>query len=331
STVLGAPGKVRNLTAEGKAGKIVLNWEAPLSDGGSQITNYKVYRGLSSDNLSLLATLGAQYSYTDTNITSGTEYFYAISAVNGYGEGILSDVVSAKAFWVPGKVQYLEAICGNATVTLTWYPPLSDGGSPILKYNIYRGLNESNLTKIAEVINTNYTDKNLKNGVSYYYAVSAENAAGEGERVIVSGTPFTVPGKILQVSVVSKILQVSLEWSKPDDGGSPITGYRIYRWAEGEEERLLAEISGENTSYMDLTVKPGKTYHYRVSAVNSAGEGEKSEEITVTVESAEGIVFGCLLGIAALVVVAIVVLVLLLYFLFFRKKKETKGEGIQQK
>ncbi|MEM3567438.1 MAG: fibronectin type III domain-containing protein [Thermoplasmata archaeon] len=322
ATVIGTPGKVRNLTAEGKAGKIVLNWEAPLSDGGSQITNYKVYRGLSSDNLSLLATLGVQYSYTDTNITSGIEYFYAVSAVNGFGEGLLSDVVSAKAIGVPSKVQYLEAKPGNGTVLLTWYPPLSDGGSPVIKYNIYRGLNESNLTKIAEVSNTNYTDKNLKNGVRYCYAVSAENAAGESERAIVSTTPFTVPGKVLNLRVLSKLLCVTLEWTKPtDDGGSEITAYRIYRWADGENETLLEEVEAGNTTYIDSSVEPGKTYHYRVSAVNAAGEGEKSDEIRVTVESGEAIVNACLLGILLAVIAGVVVVALLVYFLFLRKKK----------
>ncbi|MEM3413788.1 MAG: fibronectin type III domain-containing protein, partial [Thermoplasmata archaeon] len=77
-----------------------------------------------------------------------------------------------------------------------------------------------------------------------------------------------------------------------------------------------------NTTYIDISVEPGKSYHYRVSAVNGAGEGEKSNEITATVETSEAIVNTCILGILLVVIAGIVVVVLLIYFLFLRKKKK---------
>ncbi len=72
---------------------------------------------------------------------------------------------------------------------------------------------------------------------------------------------------------------VRLSWSTPDNGGSAITGYRIYRGTNAGAETLLATMSGTGTSYTDSTAAAGVTYYYQVSAVNAIGEGSRSCEV----------------------------------------------------
>jgi beta-lactamase superfamily II metal-dependent hydrolase len=76
--------------------------------------------------------------------------------------------------------------------------------------------------------------------------------------------------------------QVTLDWLAPaSDGGASITGYRIYRsLVPGTEGTLLVTIS--STSHVDGQLTNGQTYYYRVSAVNSAGEGAKTGERAAT-------------------------------------------------
>lgn len=66
---------------------------------------------------------------------------------------------------------------------------------------------------------------------------------------------------------------VTLTWPTPDDGGSPITEYRIYRGTASGNETFLASTTTTKGTYVDNTAAPGTTYYYRVTAVNAIGEG----------------------------------------------------------
>jgi uncharacterized repeat protein (TIGR01451 family) len=70
--------------------------------------------------------------------------------------------------------------------------------------------------------------------------------------------------------------RVRLEWSQSDDGGSPVTGYKIFRRSEGTET-LLKRV-GKVTSYVDNLLNQGLTYSYRVVAINAVGESCGSDE-----------------------------------------------------
>lgn len=66
-----------------------------------------------------------------------------------------------------------------------------------------------------------------------------------------------------------------ISWQEPDDHGSSITAYKVYRGGS-----LLATVGGDARNYTDTTIQAGQTYSYRVSAVNAQGEGPLSNEVT---------------------------------------------------
>ncbi len=76
-------------------GYVNLKWNAPSNNGGSAITNYKIYRGTTSGAETLLTTIGNMLTYNDTNVNNGQTYYYKISAVNSAGESANSSVISA--------------------------------------------------------------------------------------------------------------------------------------------------------------------------------------------------------------------------------------------
>ncbi len=91
ATPPGAP----TLSAAARFSSVNLTWTAP-SDNFSPITGYNVYRGTTAGTETLLKKLGNVTSYRDAGLKNGTTYFYRVSAVNGVGEGPLSNERSAQ-------------------------------------------------------------------------------------------------------------------------------------------------------------------------------------------------------------------------------------------
>ena len=95
STVVpGAP----TLTATAGDAQVSLSWTVP-SDGGSSILFYNIYR---STTATVTATVqgppiatSTVTSYTDTGLSNGTTYDYAVTAVNAVGQGLPSNLASA--------------------------------------------------------------------------------------------------------------------------------------------------------------------------------------------------------------------------------------------
>ena len=84
------PDAPQNLTATAGASTVTLDWDA-VTDA----TSYNVYRGVSSSSKVLLASALTATAYVDTNVTSGTTYFYQVTAENSDGESNGSAEVSA--------------------------------------------------------------------------------------------------------------------------------------------------------------------------------------------------------------------------------------------
>ncbi len=101
ATPASVPGPPQGLIAQAGIEKITLTWLPPADNGGSAITNYSLYRGLTSGAEVHLVTLGNVFTHTDTGLVGEQEYFYKVSATNGVGEGPMSNEASATAMVPP--------------------------------------------------------------------------------------------------------------------------------------------------------------------------------------------------------------------------------------
>src|SRR5947208_30110 len=278
------PSAPQNLQATAGIGNVTLHWQVPSSDGGSATTGYKIYRSSSSGTEGYLTTLGSVTSYTDTGLARGHTYFYKITAVNYIGTSPESNEASATTPTIPSAPQNLQATAGIGNVTLSWQVPSSNGGSPITGYKIYRSSSsgtEGYLTTVGNV--TSYTYTRLASGHTYFYKITAVNSIGTSRTTNdASATTFTIPSAPQNLKATSSSSSVTLSWHAPSsDGGSPITGYKIYRSSSSGTEGYLVTV-GNVTSYTDTGLASGHTYFYKITAVNSIGTSRATNDASAT-------------------------------------------------
>lgn len=273
-----------------------VSWQAPNDDGGSPITGYVVeIRDYNRKSWKELETVRENvFSYLSTKLEQGTRYSYRISAENKYGRSEpveIDEPVEAKySFNVPDAPQ--NCVAKDVTKTsclVTFEPPKSDGGSPIIGYIIERKQTVTSkwIRLNSEPISTlSYKCNDLIDDIEYEFRVYAENKAGLSEpsepcKPFTAKNPFDRPGppENLKVGTVTKN-SIELNWTKPsNDGGSPIKGYRIERrnpknmkWIPMEN---LGRITQCNHKIDGLT--EGKEYEFRVIAFNEAGDSDPSQ------------------------------------------------------
>ena len=90
------PGAPQNLNAPTGDGEVSLEWDAPSSNGGFKITEYKYsYRESSSDSWDTEGSAGTEQEKTITGLTNSTEYEFRVRAKNSLGFGPWSDTINA--------------------------------------------------------------------------------------------------------------------------------------------------------------------------------------------------------------------------------------------
>jgi parallel beta-helix repeat protein len=268
-------------------GYINLTWDAPF-DGGAPITQYFIYRnGTSGPFVTLLPeTLW----FNDTDVVNGVTYTYFISANNSLGEGEQTDDLPVIAGGVPSRPLDLTLDVGDSQVTLTWTAPVADGGMPIINYRVYRALVLGDWEEIEPFTTSlTYMDNTVTNGITYFYAVTARNVVGESDySQEKSGTPQGVPDEPTLLTAVGWNSYVIITWDEPfSDGGSPVTGYKLYRATSSNITDSELIHTGNVFFYNDSTVTNNVTYFYWVSAVTDDGEGLKAGSVNATPEPPE--------------------------------------------
>ncbi|HET6211162.1 MAG TPA: PKD domain-containing protein, partial [Jatrophihabitans sp.] len=116
---------------------------------------------------------------------------------------------------------------------------------------------------------------------------SPQKSASSSVSITASPIAGTPPGAPTGLTATPGNGQASLSWTAPaNNGGVSITSYRVYRGTSSGTETLLTSGGcsglGAVLSCNDTGLTNGQTYYYKVSAVNSLGEGPQSTETSVT-------------------------------------------------
>jgi subtilisin family serine protease len=282
------------LSATATTTSINLSWTAP-DDGGSAITGYEVFRRAEGavDGTSI-ATLGpGELSHSDSNVAVGETWHYRVVASNAEGASPPSNEASATVPSTPPpdpeapSAPTLSAEATESSIELSWTTPADDGGAQIIGYQIYRGPSATELAFLDESAGLTYSDSAVAPGETWYYQVAAVNSVGPGDRsntmsATVPEPPPVEPPSAPSLTATRGNGSVTLNWTAPfADGGAPVTNYEIYRGTASGTAVRVATV-GNVLTYRNTGLVNGTTYWFQVAAVNSAGPGERSNEVSAT-------------------------------------------------
>ena len=139
------------------------------------------------------------------------------------------------------------------------------------KYRVYRKTSKSDWKHIGTTSKTYYTDKTAKSGTKYYYAVKAQNEAGNSS-LSSSLSKYYLSDPTLKTPKSTK-KGIKLEWSKVKGAD----GYVIsYKTGSGSYKELTTVKGGSKVTYTHTKAKKGKTYTYKVKAYKSKTYGAYS-------------------------------------------------------
>uniref|UniRef100_A0A7M4ETG5 Myomesin 2 n=1 Tax=Crocodylus porosus TaxID=8502 RepID=A0A7M4ETG5_CROPO len=287
-----APGRV--VGTRNTRTSVVVQWDKPKH--GEDLFGYYIdYSVVGSNHWESSNHKPIKYNrFVVHGLDTGEKYIFRVKAVNAIGTSENSQesepITVQAALTCPSYPYGITLLnCDGHSMTLGWKLPRFSGGSPVLGYYIdkreahHRNWHEVNSSPIKERI---YTVEDLTENSFYEFKIAATNIVGIGqpsdpsEHFKCETWTMPEPGPCYDLTVCEvRNTSLVLLWKAPVyTGSSSITGYFVdYKEVDVEEWSTANE---KTTSHHYLKVSDlheGKTYVFKVRAVNEAGIGKSSE------------------------------------------------------
>jgi len=246
-----------SITSEVKSGKPTLIWNAV-----SKATGYRVYLVNPETGAYEFLTGTDTYTYVHENAQAGSQYTYCVVAVNAANCSDYSDCLTALCRCAVPQLKIAQDKDSDALI-LTW-----EQSENAVGYDIYRSttLNSGyELYAATQELTVTVTD-NVP-GVPQYFKIQAIHDAGADS---VISAAVSLDGECSELVIHAGTISAKcnkLVWGKIKNAKS----YQVYRATslDGSYSKIATVKSSE---YVDLGIKEGNTYYYRVKAYDSKGK-----------------------------------------------------------
>ena len=244
---------------------------------GLAISNNNLYVANANDNnigqynATTGETINASFITTTLNAPTGL----AISNNNLYvtnraPSGDYSNTIGLYNLPPPPPTN-VQASPGNSIVTVTWSPPVNDGGSPIISYTAYANDGYGTIftgTTYGSPPATTVTITGLTNGTNYEITVTSTNIDGYTSNPssppvdVIPGSP-TAPTNVV---ATAGNLQATITWTASNDNGYAIQYYTV----TCVENPTITTTTSETTVTITGLIY-NTSYSFTVTATNVNG------------------------------------------------------------
>ncbi|XP_060916621.1 netrin receptor DCC [Labrus mixtus] len=290
---LQVPSRVESFQAEALSPTSVqVSWEPPAQPNGPVLGYRLLWTESPSGKEQSVEVSGLNYKMDGLN--KFTEYTVRVLAINRYGPGTASEIVSittqSDVPSAPPQNITLEVVLSRS-IKVSWQPPPpSSQNGLITAYKIkYRKTGRRGDQEAIEPNNFWYLFTGLEKGSQYSFQVSAMTANGTGpaSEWFNAETPENdldesqVPDQPSSLHVRPLPNSIIMSWTPPLSPNILVRGY-IIGYGVGSPYAETVRVDSKQRYYSIENLEPSSHYVISLKAFNNAGEGVPLYESAVT-------------------------------------------------
>jgi len=239
-----------------------------------------------SSELAYYHTIKSRFSthYVDTGVKPDTRYTYAFKTFSQDAEGNMGKNVIVNTLPVIASVSWIHSITGMPRVAkIIWRPhPNESVKAYIIERKTVEDEEWRQLETIKGRLNAEYIDEGLQDNFVYMYRIRALTYNGiiSTPSVIVKVVTKALPKPITNLTATRNLPhKIALNWDLSTQEDFAL--YYLYRSEDLQSGyELIAKL--HNNTFADKIQENGKTYFYRVSAVDKDGLESKHSKGSVS-------------------------------------------------
>ena len=283
------PGAPSDVSVSPGADRVVLRWDAPVSDGGRKVSGYGLrYQAAGGSWSGWVLAEASSRARVLAGLEGGRVHRFQVRARNALGWGSWVEAAAAPGRrGPPGSPREVRVSPGRSGLRVFWSRPGTDGGSAVSGYEVrWRASGEEGSppgdwsvpARVgAGVRSWAAWDLAPDEGAGYEVEVQvrAVSGVGAGRWAGVAarlGDPAP-PGAPRGLSVLVEGDAATLSWLSPGtDGGSEVSGYEV-RWRRGPLWSRSSSAAAADRGCEFSGLVRGEDHEFMVRAVNPLGAG----------------------------------------------------------
>jgi subtilisin family serine protease len=258
-----------------------LSWGSPVSNGGTAVTSYDVWRSTDAGATWVVVATRSNFSRSVRidALTPGVTNSFRVTARNAVGSSVPSNVItlSLAAVGLPMPPSSVTASANFTTVNVSWSGARTSS-TPITDYIVEFSTNAgSSWSVFADGVST-ATSASLPNmaaNVTVFVRIRSVNSFGQsapsGSANATPRAQPTAPGAPTSVAAIAGDSRASVRWVAPsNNGGAVIASYTVRSNPSGGT-CVVTVVSNSSLSCVVSSLVNGTEYTFSVTATNNVG------------------------------------------------------------